>query len=267
MTAFSGQVVILTGASEGIGRALALSLAEQRASLVLASRNRERLEDLAKLCRDRGAEALVVATDVGEEAQCGALVDATLERFGRLDVLINNAGATMWSRLDELSDVGVLETLMRVNYLGAAWLTRRALPALKASRGRIVAISSLAGLAGVPTRTGYAASKHAMFGFFDSLRIELRPHGVSVTIVAPDFVVSEIHRRAAGPDGRPLGETPMDESRIMSSEECARLILRATANRQRLAITSARGHLLGWLKLVAPGLVDRLAARAIRERR
>jgi NAD(P)-dependent dehydrogenase (short-subunit alcohol dehydrogenase family) len=107
---------------------------------------------------------------------------------------------------------------MRVNYLGAAWLTRRALPALKASRGRIVAISSLAGLAGVPTRTGYAASKHAMFGFFDSLRIELRPHGVSVTIVAPDFVVSEIHRRAAGPDGRPLGETPMDESRIMSSE-------------------------------------------------
>lgn len=267
MTAFSGQVVILTGASEGIGRALALSLAEQRASLVLASRNRERLEDLAKLCRDRGAEALVVATDVGEEAQCGALVDATLERFGRLDVLINNAGATMWSRLDELSDVGVLETLMRVNYLGAAWLTRRALPALKASHGRIVAISSLAGLAGVPTRTGYAASKHAMFGFFDSLRIELRPYGVSVTIVAPDFVVSEIHRRAVGPDGRPLGETPMDESRIMSSEECARLILRATASRRRLAVTSARGHLLGWLKLVAPGLVDRLAARAIRERR
>ena len=267
MTAFSGQVVILTGASEGIGRALALSLAEQRASLVLASRNRQRLEDLARLCRDRGAEVLVVATDVGEEAQCAALVDATLERFGRLDVLINNAGATMWSRLDELSDVGVLETLMRVNYLGAAWLTRRALPALKASRGRIVAISSLAGLAGVPTRTGYAASKHAMFGFFDSLRIELRPHGVSVTIVAPDFVVSEIHRRAVGPDGRPLGETPMDESRIMSSEECARLILRATESRRRLAITSGRGHLLGWLKLVAPGLVDRLAARAIRERR
>ena len=108
MTAFSGQVVILTGASEGIGRALALSLAEQRASLVLASRNRQRLEDLARLCRDRGAEVLVVATDVGEEAQCAALVDATLGRFGRLDVLINNAGATMWSRLDELSDVGVL---------------------------------------------------------------------------------------------------------------------------------------------------------------
>ena len=90
----------------------------------------------------------------------------------RIDVLINNAGATMWSRLDELEDEAVLERLMRVNYLGAAWITRHALPALKASRGRIVAISSLAGLAGVPTRTGYAASKHAMTGFFDSLRIE-----------------------------------------------------------------------------------------------
>jgi NAD(P)-dependent dehydrogenase (short-subunit alcohol dehydrogenase family) len=265
VAAFSGRVVILTGASEGIGRALALGLADQRASLVLAARSRERLEDLARLCRDRGAETLVVVTDVSEEAQCAALVDATLSRFGRLDVLINNAGATMWSRLDQLSDASVLETLMRVNYLGAAWLTRRALPALKASHGRIVAISSLAGLTGVPTRAGYAASKHAMFGFFDSLRIELRPHGVSVTIVAPDFVVSEIHRRAVGPDGRPLGETPMDESRIMSSEECARLILRATEYRRRLAVTSVRGHLLGWLKLIAPGLVDRFAERAIRE--
>lgn len=267
MAALNRQVVILTGATEGIGRALALRLADQGAQLVLAARSRERLQEIAGLCRDRGAQTLVVETDVGEEAQCAALVEAALERFGRIDVLINNAGATMWSRLDELSEVGVLERLMRVNYLGAAWLTRRALPALKASRGRIVAISSLAGLAGVPTRTGYAASKHAMFGFFDSLRIELQDAGVSVTVVAPDFVTSEIHRRAAGPDGRALGETPMDESRIMSSAKCAEIILRATASRRRLVLTSPRGHLLRWLKLLAPGVVDRMAARAIRRRR
>jgi NAD(P)-dependent dehydrogenase (short-subunit alcohol dehydrogenase family) len=267
MTTLSGKVVILTGATEGIGRALALRLAGQRASLVLAARNRGRLEDLARQCRALGTEALAVPTDVGEEARCAALVDASLERFGAIDVLINNAGATMWSRLEELSDVDVLERLMRVNYLGAAWLTRRALPALKASRGRIVAISSLAGLTGVPTRTGYAASKHAMIGFFDSLRVELRPHGVSVTVIAPDFVVSEIHRRAAGPDGRALGESPMDEPRIMTADDCALIILRATEKRQRLVFTSSRGRLLRWLQLIAPGFVDRLAERTIRQRR
>jgi len=267
MTAFTGQVVLLTGASEGIGRALALALARQKARLVLAARSGERLAQLSLECSGLGAETLVVPTDVGDARQCAALVGRSLEHFDRIDVLINNAGATMWSRLDELEDEAVLERLMRVNYLGAAWITRHALPALKASRGRIVAISSLAGLAGVPTRTGYAASKHAMAGFFDSLRIELAGSGVSVTLVAPDFVVSEIHRRAAGPDGLPLGTSPMREGRIMSAEACARVVLDAAARRRRLAFTSARGRMLPWLRLVAPGLVDRMAARAIRERR
>ena len=205
-------------------------------------------------------------TDVGEEAQCAALVAATLERFGRLDMLVVNAGASMWSRLDELEDTHVLERLMRVNYLGAAWTTRHALPALKAARGRIVAVSSVTGLVGVPTRTGYCASKHAMMGFFEALRTELMDQGVSVTLIAPDFVLSEIHRRALGPDGRPLGASPMQEARIMTAEDCARIILRAAAARERLAFTSARGRVLRWAKLVAPGLVDRAAARAIRRR-
>ena len=264
---FRGQVAVVTGASEGIGRALSLALARQGARLVLASRNAGRLGELAAECVALGAEALAVPTDVAEQAQCGALVEAALHRFGTIDLLVANAGATMWSRLDELADVGVLERLVRVNYLGAAWLAWHALPALKASRGRIVAVSSLAGLTGVPTRTGYAASKHAMFGFFDSLRIELAGSGVSVTVVAPDFVLSEIHRRAAGPDGKPLGESPMQESRIMTAEECAGIVLGAAARRQRLALTSARGRLVRWAGLLAPGLLDRLAARAIRERR
>lgn len=267
MAAFTGHVVLLTGASEGIGRALALALARQGARLVLAARSRERLDQLSLECRDLGAEALAVPTDVGDARQCAALVGRAVEHFGKLDMLINNAGATMWSRLDELGDESVLERLMRVNYLGAAWITRHALPALKARRGRIVAVSSLAGLAGVPTRTGYAASKHAMTGFFDSLRIELAGSGVSVTVAAPDFVLTEIHRRAIGPDGRPLGASPMQESRIMSAEACAGIVLDAAARRRRIAFTSVRGRMLPWLRLIVPGLVDRMAARAIRERR
>jgi short-subunit dehydrogenase len=146
-------------------------------------------------------------------------------------------------------------------------MTAAALPYLKNSRGLLVAVASIAGLTGVPERTGYAASKHAMVGFFESLRIELKGSGVDVTIVAPDFVKSERHKAALGADGRPLGKTPMDEPSIMTSEQCAALILRAMGRRQRLLITSGRGRLGRWARLVAPALVDRIAERAIRLRR
>jgi len=156
--------------------------------------------------------------------------------------------------------------LMRLNYLGSVYPTLHALPHLKRSRGRIVAVSSMAGLIGVPERTAYAASKHAVTGLFDSLRIELAGSGVSVTLIHPDFVVSEIHRRALGPDGRPLGDNPMAGSRIMTAERCAELMVGAIARRDRALITSARGRLGRWLRLVAPGAIDRMAASAIRDR-
>jgi short-subunit dehydrogenase len=155
---------------------------------------------------------------------------------------------------------------MRLNYLSAVYLTFAALPWLKQSQGRIVAIASVAGLTGVPERSGYAASKHAMIGFFESLRIELAASKVTVTIIAPDFVRSEIHKRALGPDGRALGASPMRQERIMTAEKCARLIVPAIELRRRLLITSLRGRLGRWLKLLAPSLIDRIAARAIRER-
>ncbi len=260
---FAGQVVVVTGASSGIGRALCLELAPQRPRLVLAARDAARLDEVARECRARGAETLVVPTDVSLESECRRLAARAVETFGGLDVLVNNAGASMWARFDECSDLSVYETLMRVNYFGCVWLTHAALPHLRARRGRIGVIASLAGLTGVPTRTGYAASKHAVFGFFDSLRIELQGSGVSVTLVAPDFVVSEIHRRSLGPDGRPLGTSPMQESRLMTAEECARLSWRAIAARRRLAILSLRGRLGRFVRLVAPGAIDFIARRAV----
>jgi NAD(P)-dependent dehydrogenase (short-subunit alcohol dehydrogenase family) len=262
----SGQVVILTGASEGIGRALALALAPQGLSLVLAARNTERLAQLASECERAGSAALAVPTDVTSEPQCRALIDAAVARFGRIDILVNNAGGTMWSRFDALSDWSAFERLMRLNYLSCVYLTGCALPWIRQRQGRLVAVASMAGLTGVPERTAYAASKHAVVGFCDSLRIELAGSGVTVTVIAPDFVLTETHRRALGPDGRPLGVSPMREDRIMSAEECARLAVRAIERRQRLLITSPRGHFGRWLKLIAPGAIDRIAARAIRER-
>jgi short-subunit dehydrogenase len=155
---------------------------------------------------------------------------------------------------------------MEVNYLAPVRLTALALPHLKKTRGLVVAVASLAGLTGVPERSAYAGSKHAMIGFFDSLRIELAGSGVDVSVVTPDFVVSEIHKRAIGPDGEPLGASPMMQSKIMTAGECARRIVRAIEKRQRLAVLSTRGKWGRWLKLLAPSLIDRIAARAIRQR-
>lgn len=264
MSHYTGKVILLTGASQGIGRALALELAGQRPVLVLAARDVSALEEVAAECRGLGARVLVFQTDVTDEAQCRALVSRTVAEAGGLDVLLHNAGAGMNARLDEMTDVSVFEKLMRVNYLGPAYITHEALPHLKRSRGQIVVIASVAGLTGVPLRTAYSGSKHAVFGLFESLRIELAEHGVSVTMIAPDFVQSEIHKRALGPDGRPVGDSTIAERVAMPASECARMTVSAMERRQRLLITSWRGRFGRFARLVVPGLVDRIAARAIK---
>ncbi|HET9472957.1 MAG TPA: SDR family oxidoreductase [Steroidobacteraceae bacterium] len=261
-----GSRIILTGASEGIGRALALALAARGARLALAARDRERLDSLAQQCRAGGGEALAVPTDVTSQQDLEWLVAESVKSFGGLDAVIHNAGITMWSRFDTLQDLSIFERLMEVNYLAPVRLTALSLPHLKQSRGLIVAVASLAGLTGVPERSAYAGSKHAMVGFFDSLRIELAGSGVDVSVVAPDFVVSEIHKRAIGPDGEPLGASPMMQAKIMSAETCAARIVHGMERRQRLVLMTARGKWGRWLKLLAPSLIDRIAARAIAQK-
>ncbi len=261
--AFQDNVVIITGASSGIGREVALQLADQGAWLMLAARDTNRLESVAQDCQRRGSKALPVKTDVGVEADCKALIEKTVTEYGRIDTLINNAGISMWTPFDQLQDLSILEDIMRVNYLGAVYCTYHALPHLKQTRGRLVAISSLAGKNGVPTRSGYAASKHAMVGFFDSLRIELAETGVSVTLIYPGFVTSEIRERAFGADGQPLKKSPVRESEVMTAEECARIIIKAVARRKREEVMTMRGKLGQWVKLIAPGMVDKVARRAI----
>ena len=263
--AFRDNVVVVTGASAGIGAELARQLAAGGAWLALAARDADRLAAVAAECRALGGRAIAVATDVGEEAQCRALVERTVGEFGRLDTLVNNAGIGMWARFDEITDLAVFERVMRVNYLGSVYCTHHALPHLKRSRGRIVGVSSLTGKTGVPTRSAYAASKHAMAGLFDSLRIELDGTGVSVTMIYPGFVATEIRERALGPDGTPLGagNSPVREREVMTVEECARRIVAAAEARKREVVMTARAKLGMWLKLVAPGAVDRIARRAI----
>ncbi|MEO7520206.1 MAG: SDR family oxidoreductase [Gemmatimonas sp.] len=263
-TPFASKTVLVTGASSGIGAELARQFAAAGARVSLAARDAARLEEVAVQCREAGGEALVVPTDVSIEASCRDAVETTVAHFGSLDILVNNAGLGSRGLFEDITDLSIFETLMRVNYLGSVWCTAHALPHLKRSRGRIVAVSSLAGLAGVPGRSAYGATKHAMAGFFDSLRVELEDSGVGVTVVYPGFVFSDINRRALAPDGKPFGDRAYQRKKgeTMETDECCRLILQAVASRDRELIMTWRGKVGRVLKLISPGLVDRMARRA-----
>jgi short-subunit dehydrogenase len=257
------NVVIITGASKGIGAELARQLARKGAMLALAARDRPALEKVASECVALGARAEVIVADVAVEDDCRRMVERTVAAFGRIDTLVNNAGATMWARFEDVADMAILARIMQVNYMGAVYCTHHALPHLKASRGRLVGIASLTALVGVPTRTGYAASKHAMRGFFDSLRIELAGSGVSVTMIYPGFVSTGIRENATGPDGKPIAVSPVKEGEVMRVEDCARATVEAIEARKREVVMTARGKLGLYLKVLAPGIVDRIARRAI----
>jgi NAD(P)-dependent dehydrogenase (short-subunit alcohol dehydrogenase family) len=265
---FRDKTVVITGASSGIGRALAVALAERGTRLVLGARGADELAATVSSCEAAGARAIGVPTDVADEAACSRLIDAAVAAFGGVDVLVNNAGISMWARFDELEDMATVERVMRVNYLGSVYCTHHALPHLEASRGLLVAISSLTGKFGTPTRSAYAASKHAVQGFFDSLRVELVGTGVDVLVVSPGFVATDIRAHAVGPDGRPRGVSPRDEARgTMPLDVCVRQIVKAMERRDRELVMTAKGRIGLWLRLLAPSLVDRMAARALRERK
>lgn len=264
---FKDNVVVITGASAGIGLEIARRLAASGAKLVLAARNPALLEDAAAECAALGASVLPMPTDVADRDQCKALIDGAVAKFGRIDTLINNAGISMHARFDELHDIEAVERITAINYFGAVYCTWYALPHLKKSHGRLVAVSSLTGKNGVPTRTLYSGTKHAMAGFFDSLRIELKDDGVSVTVVYPGFVATDIAERALGPNGKPLGTRPVVKNAIMSVEECAQLTIDAAARRKREIIMTRRARIGMIVKALWPGLVDRVAERGIKKGR
>ncbi len=256
---FRGQVALITGASSGIGRALALQLARQGAKVVLAARRAELLEQVAATCRENGGDALAVPTDITDETQCKVLVEKAIATFDRLDLLVNNAGLTVIARLEDYSDLSLFRHTMDVNFYGAVYCTYYALPYLIRNNGRIVAVSSLGGKAPLPYNSSYIASKFAMHGFFDSLRIEMIKYGVSVTIICPYWVVTGFHEAQMDKDGVPRGPRgrAVYSKNMMTAERCAEVILRAAYRRQREVIMGP-GRLIPWLKLLSPGLLDRL---------
>lgn len=262
------RVVIITGASDGIGAEIARQLAAKEGAgvaLVLAARNTAMLDAVAAECALHGAQTLVQATDVAVQDDCKRLVAAAVARFGRLDVLINNAGRSAHALFEDVADLGWYEDLMRVNLWGSVWCTHAALAHLKASKGSIVAVSSLAGLVGVPGRTAYGASKFAVTGFFEALRSELKGAGVSVTTAYPGVVATRIRYRGYNAEGKELGSSSLKEDDAMPVEECARLIIDGMNARKREVVMTAKGKIGRFLKLIAPGLIENMALAAVKD--
>jgi short-subunit dehydrogenase len=264
---FRDQVVVITGASSGIGEALAYRLADEGARLALAARSADRLNEVAVECERRGGKAVAVPTDVSDEAQCKRLMERAVEAYGRIDMLVNNAGFSVRAALANLPDLAGFKEVIAVNFMGGVHCTYHALPHLRDSRGRIVAVSSVAAVVPSPMNAAYAASKQAMAGFFDSLRVELADSGVTVTTIYPDFVVTGLVANTRRASGERMGEEAARrfyKSGMMTADECAAIILKAAGERKREVTTSRRGKLARWMKLLAPGRMDRMAKRIFR---
>ena len=264
------KMIVITGASDGIGAEMARQLAHRHGTLlalVLAARDETRLASVAAECVALGAQATAVRTDVSQEDQCRHLIATAAALHGRIDALINNAGMSAQALFEDVkaADLAWYEQLMRINLWGSVWSTHAALPWLRQSRGSIVAVSSLAGLVGVPGRTAYSATKFAMTGFFEALRAELKTAGVSVTTAYPGVVATNIRHHGFNAAGQAAGSSGLKEDGAMSVEECARLILAGMENREREVVMTLKGKLGRWLKLVAPARVEAMALAALKD--
>ncbi|ALD20622.1 SDR family oxidoreductase [Hymenobacter sp. DG25A] len=259
-----GKVVLITGGTSGIGRACAEVFGQAGAKVVITGRNEARLRETSAELQRQGIEHRTVRADVGNEEDSRRAVEETIAAFGRLDVLLNNAGISMRALFQD-ADLDVIRQLMQTNFFGTVYTTKFALPHIVATKGSIVGISSIAGYRGLPGRTGYSASKFAMQGFLEALRTELLPQGVHVLVACPGFTSSNIRNVALAADGSQQGESPLDEGNIMSSEEVAAHILKAVQHRRRDMVLTSQGKLTVFLNKWMPGLTDKLVLNHFRK--
>ena len=250
---FRDKVVIVTGASSGIGLASCRLFGSLGAKVVMAARSYDKLLSLAPSVGS-AEQVLCVRCDVSVEEDCKALVEAAVARFGRIDILVNNAGLSMRAMFKDLMDV---------NFWGTVNCTKWALPYLLQTRGQVVGVISIAGYSALPARTGYSSSKYAIRGFLDTLRIEHLKDGLGVLVFAPGYTSSNVRNAALTADGSAQGETPLDEDKLMSAEECARHLARGLSKRRSEVILTGLGKATVWAHRLFPRLTDKLTYKYI----
>jgi short-subunit dehydrogenase len=251
------KVVIITGASSGIGRALAFEMGNRGAVVVIAARSVDKLAEIEAQLKSSGVKVLAVKTDVSIEADCRNLIDSTVNNFGRIDILINNAGISMRA-LFEKTDLAVIRRLMDVNFWGTVYCTKYALPWLLKTKGSLVGVSSIAGYKGLPGRTGYSASKYAIQGFLETVRIENMKKGLHVLIACPGFTSSNIRNSALAADGSIQGESPRNEDSMMKPEKVAVKIADAIKRKNKILVMTIVGKLTVAIDKIFPFFMDRM---------
>jgi short-subunit dehydrogenase len=255
---FLNKVVVVTGGSDGIGKALIASLVNSGAKIATCGRNTQKLENLKTDFPD--ASLLTFNADVSNHQSVKNFFDTILNHYGKIDILINNAGISMRAEMEEV-DVEVYKKVMDINFMGAIYCTKLALPSILENKGSIVNISSIAGFRGLPGRGGYSASKFALNGWTESLRTELLKKHVHVMLACPGFTQSNIRNNALNHAAMAQQESPLDEEQLMSAETCAKHILKAIVRKKRTLILDTQGLKTIWLNKFLPGLTDRLVYR------
>jgi NAD(P)-dependent dehydrogenase (short-subunit alcohol dehydrogenase family) len=261
---FHGATVVVSGAGGGLGRALAGSFARAGGRIVLLDRDTAAVMAAGREMERAGHDALALPCDVTSPAACESAVALALGRFGRIDVVINNAGITHRSAF-AATQTDVLRRVMEVNLFGAINLTRAALPSLQSTRGLIIAISSVAGFTPLIARTGYAASKHAVHGFFESLRTEVAGHGIGVMLVCPSFIATGIEQHALGPAGGSADHPQVVVGTRLQPDAVAERVRAGAERSRRLLLIGGTARAAWWLSRFAPALYERIMARRLKD--
>lgn len=252
---FNNKVVVITGGSDGIGKALVEQFLQLGAKVATCSRGYDKLYSLQQ--SNAGKPLLIQVTDVSIETECKLFIDNVIKAYGKIDILVNNAGISMRSLFNDAS-VDTIRKVMDINFWGTVYCTKFALPYIIQNKGSVVGVSSIAGFRGLPGRCGYNASKFAVNGFLESLRTELLKTGVNVMWVCPGFTTSNIRNAALNKDGQSQGESPMDEGKMMSSEECSQHIIKAIEKRKRTLVLTFTGIRTVWLNKLFPSFADKM---------
>ncbi len=255
---FKNKVVVITGGSEGIGKALVEILLANGACVSTCGRNQDKLYQLQTA--HIGAALHTRVADVSNENDCKVFIKSTLDAFGKIDVLINNAGISMRSLFKD-AEIDVIKRVMDVNFFGVVYCTKFALESILESKGSIINVSSIAGYRGLPGRSGYSASKFALNGFSEALRTELLESDVNVLWVCPGFTSSNIRNTALDSTGQAQGESPMNEKEMMSSEACAQHILTAIVKRKRTLVLTFKGKQTVFFNKFLPGWADKMVRK------
>lgn len=256
MDSLIGKNILITGASSGIGEAIAREAAKVGANVALAARNKDKLSELKAELEQHGIKVIAITTDVTNEVDCQNFIDQSISQLGGIDILINNAGISMRAPFED-TKLEVLQEIMDVNYWGAVRCTKAALPELLKNKGSLVAVSSVTGFKGLPGRSGYASSKFAMNGLFESLRMEYMSRGLHTLIACPGFTSSNIRLNARKADGSLQAETPADESKMDNPTDVARDILQAIRDRKNFMLHNKQGKIIYWMNKFFPRYVEK----------